>query len=809
MELRRLRLINFRQHADTDIEFGKGITGVVGPNGAGKTTLLEAIAWAIYGSQAVRGDKDSVRNLRAKARSSVKVELELTLGRHELRIVRGLHSAELYQDGVLLANSLKEVTEKAQKALGMTHEEFFNTYFTGQKDLAVMGTLKREERHAFLSRVLGYERLDLARVDVRETRNGLNAELKGLEAGLVDRASLEQARKESENRLKDARGAVKSAERARGDAEKALGEEEPRWKEWQARRDRTLSLDGDRRIADKEVEGARQEFQRLDRELVQAREARRQLDQLEPTLAPIHALEREQETLEGLQKEEAARRADEAQLKELKRATERLDKRIGELLPAEEALAAVEREVKLVAEELAGAERLAEEARSGWVRDRQYAETKRNELREQWKEVKQERDQIVSLGPEGICPTCKRPLGAEHAQVLTLLDAQLTSIKDNGEFFAKRVDQLEAEPANVQDAEKTRDEVVTRSRAASERAGKLRAQEEERRRAAAERETAVKRSAELEERLVKRATGYDRERHEAVRAQLAQLRPVLLEATALKDRAGRGEILVKEAELAEKVLSAREARAKELTDAVKALGFSDAEFEGARQRHDKALAQVRVTEVRLAEMRGELTGAEAALVEARKREAERGEKEKEVVGLRLRLRLHNELDRALGDLRTSLNVNMRPEIETLASGFLYDLTGGRYADVQLSEDYRVIVLDEEIPKPVLSGGEEDLATLVLRLSISQMIAERARQPLSLLVLDEIFGSLDETRRQHVLTLLRRLGDRFPQVILITHVEQIRDGLDRVIRVDYDSGKGTSVVRDDTATLGGADAGVAA
>jgi exonuclease SbcC len=390
-----------------------------------------------------------------------------------------------------------------------------------------------------------------------------------------------------------------------------------------------------------------------------------------------------------------------------------------------------------------------------------------------------------------------------------VLDAQLTSIKDNGEFFAKRVDQLEAEPASVQDAEKARDEVGAQSRAASERAGTLRAQEEERRRVAVERETAVRRSAELEERLAKRATGYDRERHEAVRAQLAALKPVLLEATTLKDRAGRGEILVKEAELAEKVLSTREARAKDLTEAVQALGFSEAEFGSARQRHDKALAQVRVTEVRLAEMRGELTGSEAALVEARKREAERGEKEKEVAELKANLRLHNELDRALGDLRTNLNVNMRPEIETLASGFLYDLSGGRYADVQLSEDYRVIVLDEEIPKPVLSGGEEDLANLVLRLSISQMIAERARQPLSLLVLDEIFGSLDETRRQYVLTLLRRLGDRFPQVVLITHVEQIRDGLDRVIRVDYDSGKGTSVVRDETATLGGADAGVAA
>jgi exonuclease SbcC len=242
---------------------------------------------------------------------------------------------------------------------------------------------------------------------------------------------------------------------------------------------------------------------------------------------------------------------------------------------------------------------------------------------------------------------------------------------------------------------------------------------------------------------------------------------------------------------------------------VKALGFSESEFAAARERHERALSQVRAAEVQLAQMRGELTGAETALAEARRREVERGEREKEVSELRIRLRLHNELDRALGDLRTGLNAAMRPEIANLASGFLADLTDGRYADVELSEDYRVIVLDEDLPKPVLSGGEEDLANLVLRLAISQMIAERAGQPLSLLVLDEIFGSLDESRRQHVLSLLRRLGDRFPQVILITHVEQIRDGLDRVIRVDYDAGRGTSVVRDDTATLGGADAGVAA
>jgi exonuclease SbcC len=99
---------------------------------------------------------------------------------------------------------------------------------------------------------------------------------------------------------------------------------------------------------------------------------------------------------------------------------------------------------------------------------------------------------------------------------------------------------------------------------------------------------------------------------------------------------------------------------------------------------------------------------------------------------------------------------------------------------------------------VISGGEEDVANLVLRLAISQMVAERAGQPLSLLVLDEIFGSLDEQRREHVVALLRRLADRFPQVILITHIESVRDSVDRVLRVAVDPGTGAAMVRDEAA-----------
>jgi exonuclease SbcC len=240
----------------------------------------------------------------------------------------------------------------------------------------------------------------------------------------------------------------------------------------------------------------------------------------------------------------------------------------------------------------------------------------------------------------------------------------------------------------------------------------------------------------------------------------------------------------------------------ELGARLAALEYSDAAYQEMREAEALAERARREAELVLVRARGESAAATEALETVARRRAERLAREREVAAVAAELALHQELDRALTDLRTDLNADLRPDLSELASGFLGDLTNGRYTDLELDEDYCTTVLEDGDPKAVISGGEEDIANLALRLAISQMIAERAGQPLSLLVLDEIFGSLDEERRVAVVDLLRALADRFPQVILITHIDSVREGFDRVMRVNVDLARGVSTIREEP--IGGED-----
>ena len=795
MRLNSLTLLNFRQHADSHIVFHDGLTGIIGANGSGKTTILEAIAWALYGQDAARGKKETLRWMRAGAGAKVKVELDFELGGHRYRVSRGLTQAELFLDGAdtPIANSLTGVTDVLRRRLGMSREEFFNTYFTGQKELDVMAAMAPSERAQFLSRVLGYERLRVAQRLVRDRGRMLAAEAAGVRTAMPDAASIERVHLEASERLAQANARAARAAERRTEAAGLLADVGPRWSVAQQEREQLQESLAELRVAESEAASHARDVERIGRELAEVVAAEAELERIAGELVPLGKLSEELERLDQLAREDGRRQA----ILDTERALEEELRRLRERRARIETAPTLEEDVTLELEQrralLELVEGELEAKRTEWVRDRQEAETKHVALREQYAEVKANRDRLVATGEEGECPTCERPLRDHYHRVLEHFDEQMDALVADGRYFKSRVEQLDEMPEEIREIDERRratfDEVsklerrLTKVQVAVQELGQL------------SRDLHAKEQRFTQVRTDREAlpAGYDAVRHAAARRELERLRPLDARAARLAMQLERGAALDVENARASAGLVAAQQRVATLAVRRSLLSFSEQSYAELRAQFEVATAALRTAELDAVAATGEMTGAQAAVARAEQSREELARARATLDRLDQQKRLHDELDRAYTDLRTDLNVQLRPEMSELASAFLSELTDARYDELELDDSYNLTVLEDGVPKPVISGGEQDIANLCLRLAISQMIAERAGQTFSLLILDEVFGSLDESRRQNVVALLRGLQDRFEQVILITHIEQVREGLDRVISVRYDEERGSSVV----------------
>ena len=795
MRLNSLRLTNFRQHGDTFVTFDTGLTGILGPNGSGKSTLLEAIAWALYGQDAARGKKETIRSMRAGPNARVKVELDFELGGHRYRVERGLTTAELYLDGAdaPVANSLTGVTDMLRRRLGMSRDEFFNTYFTGQKELDVMAAMAPSERAQFLSRVLGYERLRTAQRMVKEHARLLAAEAAGVRATMPDATSIDRLHADATERLTRANTRARESAARRDRANAALSDLVPRWIAAQREREQLHEALAELRVAESEAAGYARDAERTNRELADVQAAESELERLAEELAPLAALSDELQRLDQLAGEEGRRRA----LLETERALDDEVRALRERRTRIETAPALEEEVTIELEQrramLELVEGELEAKRTEWVRDRQEAETKRAALLKDYAEAREHRDQLVQAGEHGECPTCARALGDTFRSVLDHLDERIDALVADGKYFKSRLEQLEEMPAEVRELDERRRTTFDDVSKLERRLAKVQLAIQELAQVTRDLGAKEQRLTQVRSDREKVPGGYDQVRHLAARRELERLRPLDARATRLAAQLERRAALEAERHRAAAGLAAAQARAAALSARRDVLAFSEQSYADLRSRHDGAAAELRSAELDAVASAGEAAGAQAALARAEQMREELQRARGQLGALERQKRLHDELDRAYTDLRTDLNVQLRPEMSELASAFLTELTDARYDELELDDNYNLTVIEDGVPKPVISGGEEDIANLCLRLAISQMIAERAGQSFSLLILDEVFGSLDESRRQNVVELLRGLQDRFEQVIIITHIEQVREGLDRVINVRYDEESGTSVV----------------
>ena len=95
---------------------------------------------------------------------------------------------------------------------------------------------------------------------------------------------------------------------------------------------------------------------------------------------------------------------------------------------------------------------------------------------------------------------------------------------------------------------------------------------------------------------------------------------------------------------------------------------------------------------------------------------------------------------------------------------------------------------------MFSGGEAFRINFALRIALSKLLARRAGAPLPTLVIDEGFGTQDSAGREKLIEALNSIQDDFQCILVITHLEDLKDLFPVRIEVTKTAQGSTYVVR---------------
>jgi len=161
--------------------------------------------------------------------------------------------------------------------------------------------------------------------------------------------------------------------------------------------------------------------------------------------------------------------------------------------------------------------------------------------------------------------------------------------------------------------------------------------------------------------------------------------------------------------------------------------------------------------------------------------------------------IYNELSSAFGrnGIQALLIERAVPQIQNTANQLLSRLTHNRMS-IKLnfqkgridrltgihSEELDISISDEIGTRSyeTFSGGETFRIDFAIRISLSKLLASRSGAPLPILFIDEGFGSQDAEGQERLIEAIQSIQDDFEKIIVITHIEQMKEHFDQIIQV---------------------------
>ncbi len=842
----RLELKNFMSYgADVPvIDFsGMHTLCLSGENGHGKSALLDAMTWSLWGeSRAGKNKHDELVRIGADEMS---VHFTFEMNGQRYRVVRKRSKkaggnlwqlqAETPDQGLgtgwhpLTGNTDRDTEAAIQKLLRMSYDTFLNSAYLrqGQADQFVKQTPgKRKE---ILADILDLSRYDQLEAKARDRAKAAQADATDLErdiSGIDAELSAEPALREQLSML-HARLEVLQTRR-----------EELR-AEWDANKEQGSRLKGQAELAatltaqiaewDKEIREVAAELAGHKAAADTARALLSRRDEINANYAKLAlARARFTELEKGLEQYYRGTQLLAAADKELMAAENEVQRRLERAVSDhEQALVKVKDYDILVAKRDQLAPRVAaadqSDAQIGPLRD---ALAEWNEqfsrLREQSAALDYEvrdwkRKSEALAAQQGQCDVCASDLPADKVEgiqanytyALTLAQGRQKEIKTDAARLKAEIGKcenelrtLEAEVKSAKD-DRTRlaqiEQLLLEQEATRQTLSNLLAVRRDAERVAAEAAFAP----EVRAKIAKYETALQKLAHveadySAVKAELAVLEP----SERLHIQLEHAEVALRNAEAGmergEKTLLSRQANQETARKQLAALADVSAEL----ARLDAARQQIKEQEV----VRGleesnvsqDIGRRQETLTRLEALKATRADKAKRLTDAKYDAEVHDQLTRAFGKrgVQALIIENAIPELADETNRLLERLTDGDMSlyfetlkEAKSKKDTPIETLDIKVsdnlgtrPLEMYSGGEGFRAAFALRIALSKLLAHRAGASLQTLIIDEGFGSQDAKGREKLIECLNAIKDDFQRIIVITHIDELKDAFANRIEV---------------------------
>lgn len=788
MFLRTLKLKNYRKFREETIEFPEGIIGIVGPNGAGKSTILEAIGWTLYGNAIARTDKQEVKRQNAGDKEDCSAELEFDLSGHSYKIMReikgksAVSNALIYVDGSHNPEAHKDsgVNEYVEKLLGMDYVTFLRTVYAKQKDLAALSTLRPEERKKVIRRMLNIDRIDLAIGQIRSDKRNKEEYIKGIKVTLEDIDAMKEKRKEMMQEEKKIGKTIKEKTVTSKKVKREVGEIKKE-KDVQDQKYRTFnSLNRQISILSEKLDSLRNRLAESIKEKGELNLKQEELEKIAPKEKEYAIIKLEKEKQETLRLKNQTKMKLSESISEKKEELKVRQKNLQGITESLKPFEKVEEEADKVEKSIKSTEEKRREI------DKVAGDTQAelSVLTSIIKDLSTKKKNIASLGPQSKCPTCLRQLGDNYQDIMRHLDSEVRSHKEKLEGVQRRKREIDGQHnvtlKKIEDLVEKKNQLnkMLRKKAGLEQSLKGEQGEIEK----------IKQKLSVEEEKIKelKDVKFDEAAYKGLVNKFDELSNIRDKILELRKEVQRIPKLEEAIESFKKEITQSDSALKSQNRELKELDFDEKKYETVKDTYEKFSEKLRKVQVELEKDRGQLELSKQNLSNINKDIERQVEYRKKIEETQTDLQYLQRLESLMDAFRLELTGRIRPLLESRASYLFDEVTDGRYPVMELDENYEVSILDGDQTYRLkrFSGGEEDLANLCLRIAMSQVIAERSGgAEVNFIALDEIFGSQDDKRRQNILNSLSKLSTQFRQILLITHLEEIKEMFPRVFRVE--------------------------